>query len=730
MGIPSAVLTTFIFMYFNDMSLNIISLSAIITVLGMLVDDAIVVSENIYYHKLAGHSSHKAGYIGLIEVANPIVMSILTTIVAFLPLLAIKGKMGMFIYVFPIIVSVALAASLFEALFLLPQHLTHNNEAKDKIKVKKSNWFDPVMNLYKTVLKKILTFRYLVLFLFITVFIITALFSVNYFKKFVLIQDDSSDSFMINLEAPVGTKLEVTSEMTKNFEKKIIDKINKKSLYAVRTVVGHHRVKLTNDRGNREDWSQVAIYLSPVSERKEKTEDIIKELNQFIKKEGKFGFDKIFFEKYVLGPDPGKGVEVKLAGNNLSKIESAVDELKEFIAKIEGVTDVDTTNKPGKEEIVLSFNHLEMARLNIDIETVAKTIKTAFSGIIVTSFQTETKKIDYRLELKEDFTRDIRFLKKLLIPNKQERLIELSNIANFKIKSGISYIDHYNGDRAVIITANINNKITTSKTAMSMIKQKYKSIADKYQGVYLVGGGEAAETESSLQDLFFAFILALIAVYTILIIQFKNPIQPFLIVSVIPLGIVGALLSFMAHKVQLSFMGMVGLIGLSGIVVNDSIVMVEFINNILKERKNEKKINYIELISEGAKRRLRPILLTTLTTVGGLLPTVYGIGGKVDSIVPTSMAIAYGLLFATFVTLFFLPSLYLIIIDIGALKTKIVRILKKNRTLYIFFVVISIIIAGLILFKTVNVLNDKKIINIEGIISKNNSNVKELTKQK
>jgi multidrug efflux pump subunit AcrB len=666
-GIPVTIMMTMTFMFINNISLNIITLGAIITVLGMLVDDAIVISENIHYHKLQGVSNREAGFKGLMEVMVPVLLSILTTIVAFLPLLAIKGKMGLFIKIFPVIITVALLASFIESVFLLPHHVAHGKKKEKKEK----KWFLKAMNIYQELLVKVLRFRYLVLLFFVIILAVTGLLSAKAFTRFVLIKDDSSDTLLINLEAPNGTNLSRTTELLGSMEKAIISQIDPETVVSVNSITGNHKVKSINDRGNYENWAQIALYLIPASSRKESTKEIMHRLKKYVKKNGKMGFEKVLFIKRVIGPDPGRGVDVKLAGNNLEALKKASGELTAFLETLDGVTDIDSTSKPGKEEIVVKFDYLALARVGLDVATVSRVVKTAFDGSVVTTFQSDDKKIDYRLELSPEYKRDRDFLKNLLIPNKQGRLIPLREIARLDVQPGFTVIDHYNGDKAVAITANINKQVTTAKNVMKQVKMHFKqNLAEKYPGVYLVGGGEAAETDKTLSDLMIAFILALMAVYTILLILFKDPVQPILVLIVIPFGLTGAILAFILHGIPLSFMGMIGLIGLSGVVVNDSIVMIEFINKLVKNNSFSDKKVLIHTISEGAKRRLRPVVLTTLTTVGGLIPTVYGIGGKAQSLTPTVMAMAYGIMFASILTLFFLPSLYLVVLDIKSLFQK------------------------------------------------------------
>lgn len=671
-GIPITILITLSYMFANDISINLMSLGAIITVLGILVDDAIIISENIFTHRKEGLPPLQAGVQGLLEVLGPVTISVITTIFAFLPLLAVKGKMGKFIMIFPILITVALLASLFESIFLLPNHLVHG-----KIKQKaKKDWFAPIIEKYSLLLKKILKFRYLVLIFFMILLVLTFFLSKSSFGRFKLIIDNSSDTVLINLEAPESSSLSQTSKLTSKIEDIVLNVVKKEERVAINTVIGHHRVKKLSDKGNHTNWSQVAIYLKPYTDRERTAGEIIRALKKAIKEKKVKGFKKILFTKKVLGPDPGQGVDIKVTGNDDRTNIEVVEMIESFLKTIPGVTDLDNDNKPGKEELKIVFNYQKLAQFNMNVATVAQTIRTAFEGTIATSIQMTDKKLDFRVEIDSNFKENKNFLKNLLIPNKQGNLIRLEEIAGIKIQEGSSTITRFNGERTITINANIDKKTTTSKNVMGTVKRHFKDISKTYPDISLIFGGEAQETEKSLRDLFIAMLLAILGIYTVLVFLFKNSTQPLLVLMVVPFGMIGALLAFYFHKMPLSFMGLVGMIGLTGVVVNDSVVMVDFINKVI--RKNNNKLKLIDNIASGAKKRLRPVLLTTLTTVFGLLPTVYGIGGKAESIVPTVMAIAYGLIFATLLTLFFIPSLFMIGTDVRSIKNGLFKLKSKN----------------------------------------------------
>lgn len=678
-GIPLTILMVMTYMYVEGISLNTISLGAIITVLGMLVDHGIVISENIYMYRSEGMPPLKAVIKGLKEVLAPVVITILTTIVAFLPLLAVGGKMGKFISIYPIIITVALAASFFEAVFLLPNHLAHG-KVKKKSK-KKAHWFTAVSNWYEKALIKVLKFRYIILSVFLVLFIVTIFMAKNSFNKFVLFPSSSADTLLINVEAPEGTPLAKTEKYLKKIENLVLTTVNSNELIAIKTIVGHHREKLWNDQGQRENWGQVTIYLVPSTERERTANILIRTMKKKLAKKPIKEFDKILFSKFVMGPDPGKGVDIKLVGNNEKNMQLALADIVGFVTNIDGVSGIDHTLKPGKTELKINFNYEKLAQLNMDVATVAQTVRMAYEGMVVTSIQTIDKELDFRVAIAPGYQKNKKFLLELLIPNKQGRLIPLKQVATITERAGSSTIYHYNGDKSVTITASIDKNISTSKQVMQKVMKKYKGISKKYPGIRFQTGGEAKETQESMSDLLSAFVLALLGIYLILAILFKNPGQPILVLIVVPFGMIGALLAFMGHGIPLSFMGMVGMIGLSGVVVNDSVVMVSFINTVMKDNPSTKSADLVANIASGAKRRLRPVILTTLTTVGGLLPTVYGIGGTSESIVPVVMALSYGLLFATFLTLLFIPALYLIGLDMKNIGPKMKEFLNRKKGL-------------------------------------------------
>ena len=372
-----------------------------------------------------------------------------------------------------------------------------------------------------------------------------------------------------------------------------------------------------------------------------------------------------------MGPPTGTPVDVRIIGNDKVKVEALKKEIQYYLKTINGVFDIDDDEKEGKDEIKFIFDFNKMAQLGIDVATVSQTVRTAYEGMIATSIQTTESKLDFRVKIDDSYQKDRVFLENLLIPSlKYGRLVKLKEIADFATQKSKLSINHYNGDKVVTITANIQEGVNTSAIVMGMLKEKFSDVTKLYPGITLKYAGEAEETNETVGDLKIAFLLALVMIYFVLILLFKTLGQPLIVMITIPFGTIGAILAFLIHGVPFTFLGVIGIIGLSGVVVNDSIVMVDFINKAFKNLKENENVR--EIIAVGAKKRLRPVILTTLTTVVGLLPTAYGIGGYSGMLVPIVLAIAYGLLFASLLTLLFIPSLYLIRLDV-------INLFKKHK---------------------------------------------------
>lgn len=703
-GIPFAFLTALLFMSFFGVSLNLITMFGLILVVGMIVDDAIVVSENVYRYMESGMPIKDAVIIGATEVAAPVTTTILTTTAAFLPLMFISGIMGKFLRVFPMGVIFCLAASLFEALIILPAHLaewskplkskhTEGPPKESIIKTKtkpllvriisfpirilsslkyyfsasdrkgsESGWFQKLLNTYKKILDYSIDRRYRMCFFALLVLIGAVIFSVKVmpFKLFPTIVE----IFYAKIETEEGTSLEETDKAISMIEQAVL-KLPEDELENITTTVGFN-----GDIGggpmdkHGSKYAQCVVYLTPENSRKRSAADIIAELRESIKKEDlPSNVVNMEFEALRDGPPVGKPVSVQIRGNDYKTLSEISEKVIKFLTTIDGVEDIKSNYELDKEEIQITINKKEAARLGLNVRQIASTIRFAFEGGIATTMRKGDEDIDVIVRLPEEYKNNIQVLKNLTIPNDRERLIKLNKVAYFDKYQGIRALNHEDGKKTITVTANVDENKTTSVEANKKTLDEFKNISKEYPGYLIISGGEWEDTQESLQSMYKAFAVAFMLIYLILATQFRSFIQPLIIMVSVPFGIIGVIFALYFHGEALSLMAMFGIIGLTGVVVNDALILIDFVN-----KRREKGLNGRQAIEDAGHVRLRPILLTSITTIIALVPLIYGIGGEEPFVRPAAIAMAFGLLAATFLTLVIVPCVYLIVDDISGSK--------------------------------------------------------------
>ena len=342
----------------------------------------------------------------------------------------------------------------------------------------------------------------------------------------------------------------------------------------------------------------------------------------------------------------------------------ATAEIIEYLATIDGVKDIDSNEKLGKEQIEIKIDYNRLARLGLTVADVAQNVRIAYDGEVVTSMRDGDEDVNFRVQMQEWARRDVNFLYNLSIPNAQNRLIKLHEVARLESTPGPNALYHYDGERTTTIEADVDQDIITPLEATTLIMTHFSDADQRWNGIRLGIGGEAEESQASIVELMTTFAIALVGIYFLLVLLFNSYTQPFLVLVSVPFGIIGVIVAFALHGENLSFLGVMGIIGMVGVVVNDSLVLVNHLNNLKKWNPDW---SVRKLVSEGTSHRLRAILLTTLTTVAGLLPLAYGLGGTDLYMQPMALALGYGILFATPLTLVLVPSLYMIGADIGEL---------------------------------------------------------------
>ncbi len=682
-GIPIAFFTTFIVMEIMGITINMISMFGLIIVLGMLVDDGIIVAENAYRYMEEGMPPRQAAVKGAEEVMGAVSTAVFTTIVAFSPLLFMSGIMGKFMRDLPAVLIVALLASLGEALIILPSHLADFV----KIKVDASGkpvgaskdmpWFKGFIVFYTRILNAAIRRKYKVLAGLIGTLILCG-FIGGVVLKFILFPSAGINYLFIRGEAPVGTPLEKTNELIAPVEK-IVSELPKEELDTFVTSVGQTQDDRHDPFGGRgSNLVQITVYLVPEQDRKRSAEEITEELRE--KTKDIKGFTELRFDKPQSGPPVGKAVEAKIRGENFEVLDTIAGEYMDYLKTIDGATDITWDHKPGKEEIRVEVDRNKATLAGLTVQRIAKTIRAVFEGTIATEIKPvkAEEETDVTVMFPEEDVDDMSVFEEIFVSNDVGNLIPLNKVATIKKVSGTTTIHHLDGKRVVTASSNVDTNKVTSLKVNRMLEKKFKDIAERHLGYSVKYGGEQEETMDSLISLAKAFFFAFLVIYLILSSFFKSIIQPLVVMLAIPFGIIGVVFAFLVHGVPLSFLALLGIVGLSGIVVNDSIVLMDFINKL-----RASGVSRHDSIVKAGQMRIRPVILTTITTVGGLSTVAYGIGGKDPFLVPMALSICWGLVFATALTLVVIPCIYSIIDDI-AMKithhTSMIRTVKlKNN---------------------------------------------------
>ncbi len=666
MGVPVAIFMTFIAMYMMGITINLVSMLGLIIVLGMLVDDGIIVSENVYRYIEGGMRPKEAAVKGTQEVIAPVTGTILTTIAAFAPLLFMKDIIGKFIKEVPMVVMIALTASLLEAFIILPAHLSDfiswhkkHREVRKKAQHGEKPWFKKIQTIYLNSLHAFLNYRVLSVILMFLVFC----FSIYIFKtklRFEFFPNEGIEQFLIRVEAPQGTPLEKTNEFIKPLEE-LVAQLPSNELDAFRTYLGVMETEQGFDPNARSGshLGQISVFLTAFQTRERTTQEIAEDIRA--KFEGSPGFEKIYIYKPKAGPPVGRAIAVGIKGENFDTLNEIAARYVKRLKTIEGVTDLETSYDFGKKQMKVYVDREKASRFYLDVETVAESVRNAFKGGIATSIKPlkAEEEIDVVVRFKEDERGKKEAFEKILVPNRFGNLIPLESVAKVEEEDGFFKIDHLDGKRVVYVLADVDETKTNSLEVNTALREEFENVSKDYLGYIVKYTGEFEEQLESRQNLMSSFLISMCVIFIILTAMFRSLIQPFIVMVAIPFGIIGVILAFWIHGKAMGFFGMMGIVGLTGIVVNDSIVLVDFINRSRLEGKSRR-----ESIVHAGLIRLRPVLMTSLTTIGGLISVAYGIGGGDPFLKPMALAIVWGLVFSTALTLVGIPCIYAIFDDV------------------------------------------------------------------
>lgn len=677
-GIMISFFGTMFFFYAFGYSLNLLSLLGFIIVSGMLVDDAIVATENISRHLKNGVDPREAAIRGTQEIWAPITASVLTTVTAFLPMMFMSGIFGKFVREIPLGVLVALLISLFESILLVPSHMFHYVKPSDfdipknpkdfsLLRVRFAEfWDNKVTPWYVRTVDRTVRYRYVTMGA-LAVLLVSVSVVAQMFLKFILFPPEGIEIFFVRFTGQVGTTLEQNFEKLVSYED-IIKGLPKNELKNFVTTVGLIQQD-PNDPATKRgpEYAQIAVYLTPDSDRDRDAQSIINDLKGRFG-EGK-GYEEIKFERVKPGPPVGKPVSLGVQGKEYTQILPAVNELKKLVTEIKGVQEVEDSFISGKPEIHIRPIPSEVAAAGLDVVTVGTTVRAAVDGLIPTYIQRLDEQIDVRVRFEEKNKTPSEVIDLIKIPNRTGSLVPLKSIATLSENKGITIYEHRNNQREVKVTADIDTNINSSSGVNDFIREKVlPDFLKKFPNVKVVFGGEDEDTQESIKSLFVSFSVAVMGIFLILVLTFKNLLQPLLVLLTIPVGVISVLAALILTGSPLSFMASLGIVALAGVIVNNAIVIVDFVN-----QKRARGMGKHESIVAAAGTRLRPIFLTTCTTVFGLLPTMLGIGGTDKFILPIAISLGYGLGFGSLLTAFVFPAGIAILDDFEAFVAKIFK---------------------------------------------------------
>jgi multidrug efflux pump subunit AcrB len=669
MGIPISYAGMFFLFGFTPATINVISLFGMILVLGIVVDDAIVVGENIFQHVERGATPEKAALEGAREVAPAVVASVLTTQVAFIPFFFIEGRMGLFIWQMALAVILALSVSLVESLFILPPHLAHSRALKlgkvesSALRKKLDSWIDALINgFYARTLRALLKIHWVTVSVGAAALLLAIGLIASGRLPFTFFPRIERDNVDVTVKMTPGTREARTLEVLRSIEEAMVGMEDwlqatqpdgQKVMESISVVLGP----------NSEDGS-VQLTMLDSESRSVSAMEVTREL----KKRLPVVPDAEEVNMGAGGRHFGLPVSVRLMGQDIDELDAAVDWLKESMRAYPALTDIQDDRDIGKRELKLRMRP-EGEAMGLSLREVARQVRQAFYGEEILRFQRGYDEIKVWTRLKEKDRASIEQLKAVRVRTPAGRLVPFGDVVEWEVGQSLLSVKHFNGKRVLSVSADIDEAGSGSEEAIQAVKNRLvPEMREHYPGVKVSWGGEQQQQAQSGNSMKKAFPMAIIIIGFILVVVFRSLMQTAIVLGMIPLGLVGAVLGHMLLGKPLTILSVFGLVGLSGIIINDSVVFVDRINREIKDGASVKDAVYI-----AGLKRFRAIMLTTVTTVMGMLPIILETSRQAQFLIPMAISISFGLLFGTFFTVYILPSVFLVLNDVRRVIARVVN---------------------------------------------------------
>lgn len=661
-GIPMCFLGAFMFMPYFGVTINLMSLFAFILVLGIVVDDAIVTGENVYAHLERGENPLNAAINGTREVAVPVTFGILTTVAAFVPLVFQSGRGAWYASITYVVVPVLLL-SLVESKFILPAHLKHVKAKQDKKPSRFSQFQQRVSHSLNVLIEKVyqpalavaMRWRYATLFSMIACFIMVMGTMMSGHTKFIFFPRVQSEIATANVIMPAGTAFESTDSIVRSMVKHAQDLREQFTDEATGESVIRNIYSVSG--GRNATTGRVRVETVPPEKRTidVTTQDIV---NEWRNRVGQVPGAEQLNYRAEIGGWGGSPIDIELKGQDTQALAILGDQLKVQLAEYAGVFDIEDSMSDGKEELQLELKP-EARLLGLDLNTVASQVRQAVFGFEVQRIQRGREEVRVMVRYPLEARQSIETLEQMMIrigPNKEVPLWQVADVYPGLSPDAILRVDR---QRTLGVTADFDKQNGNMGLVIEEVETWLSDAIVAYPGVTYELGGEARDQRESSQGLMIGAVGLLLVIYILLAIPFKSYSQPIIVMSVIPFGLIGAVVGHWIMGISLTLLSFMGMLALAGVVVNDSLVLVDYVN---KQRLAGESIK--RAVYQAGGRRFRPVLLTSLTTFAGLMPLLFEKSTQAQFLIPMAVSLGFGILFATLITLFIVPMNYLILEDI------------------------------------------------------------------
>jgi multidrug efflux pump subunit AcrB len=661
-GIPVSFMATLAVLYLSGGSINMISLFALIMALGIIVDDAIVVGEDAQAHYDQGEDPLKASEGGARRMLAPVLASSLTTIAAFLPLMLVGGRMGNIMIAIPIVIICVIIASLIESFLILPGHLRNafsgkKRQSESKIRVKLTNGFDRFRdNLFRPLVHAAIEFRWTTIALAFGFLIFAVGLFVGGKTGWQFFPSPESTTVYANVRFVAGTSREVVDKFLFHTESELENTIESYDETVVETYYTSHA--RTSGRGRAIKGERVgSVYVELVSSENRQTEnaDFIKNWRKRIVLPS--GIESFTISSRRVGPSR-RDLNIRLTGATPKRLKSASLDLQEALASISGVSAIDDDLPYGREQLIYSLSPAGEA-LGLSITDLGQQLRAAYDGIVLQRFQQGADEVEVRLQLPSTEQRNLNSLLQLPIKLPNGDFVPLESVAEWGSNQGFESLRHFNGKLSAAVTADVNESVISIVDISTDLRNSVLPILASQYGINFSIEGSSASQRDTFSDMKLGAIMALMLMYLVLAWVFSSYGWPLLVMITIPLGLTGAVLGHWAMDMNMTILSLFGFFGLSGIVVNDSIILVMFYQKI-----RSRGVPIYLALEEAACQRLRAVLLTSLTTIAGLTPLLFETSRQAQFLIPMAVSIAFGLAFATVLILLVIPAMLSIYEDV------------------------------------------------------------------